>query len=271
MVKRCFLFALWMGALSIVNVCAQSSWEVLYYEDFGGNSADDPQYGSENKNVNPSLDFAGDLSIGYDYTITKHYDNNSNWYVGGDHTSPKERDKGYFLLVNPGNEQGAVVIYSKEIDGLKMGQTYRFSIWAANMAKPELLGIKPCLSLMVSDSQEGSMPIVRNAYAQAVLNVSEKESNDECLDWQEISVEFRLDQDVTSAYILVNVEFPEADGNDFAVDDIRFEVLGDNTGVENWMIDERRLDNRCYDWQGRVIEPKQGDLFIQNGKKYIYK
>lgn len=257
-------------------VFSQNGWNTIFLEDFGGNSVDAPTAGPVNSHVWDRLEFVdafSDVSYGGDYTITKHYDKNVQWYQGGDHTYPNDKEVGYFMIVNPDASQATHTCYSQEVTGLKMGETYRFSVWTANMMQPNTAGSEqlPYLSISVCEGDQLEMPIARSAYASLVLPVSESSTANQCLDWQELSFEFRLDQDIESAYIMVNMEAPEAMGWDFALDDIRFEVYGGTTGVEDLSHDEDPADGQCYDLWGRRVEPQSGSVFVKNGKKYIRK
>lgn len=228
--KRFYIFFLMMTLVTATsNLCAEDIWKTVYYNDFGGNAASDPWAGGEIDGVPGEIayvDAANESMYGSDYTVVKHFDDNHNWYNGGDHTNPSDREKGYFVILNPNNDQGDVTAFSQKLTGLCRGVTFRFSVWVANMTKPDGDGAShvPTVGVGVYPTSDPVSPVSQKARKVEKVPCASLSDGSQSLGWQDISLEFEMNSDNSEAYFIVVMNQPETNGWDFAIDDIKVEV-----------------------------------------------
>ncbi|MDD6781826.1 MAG: hypothetical protein PUD89_02695, partial [Bacteroidales bacterium] len=149
---------------------------LLFKEDFGGNSVDDPHisttpitamdkaYKQNTSGKHPSMSSGRYLVTkkGYangDTTSSSPY---SQWYIQDDHTYPNDYTRGYFLQVD--GRDGAHTFYSTELTGLCADAQLYFSAYVANVftyyqqSQRTLIGsrtVEPNLLFVISDAETG--------------------------------------------------------------------------------------------------------------------
>ncbi len=229
MSKKLYIFLLMLIGCVSSHLYAQEVWKTVYYNDFGGNSKSDPWAGPAISEVPSSIyyvDAAQDRMYGNDYTVVKHYDNNSDWYIGGDHTNPSDREQGYFVVINPDGAKSDVTAFVTPLKGLCRGVTFRFSAWVANMMLPNKSGSSmiPYVGVGVYESDQPVSLVSPNAYKVEKIPCAEQDINSPSLAWQEVEIEFTMNGNNEEAYFIVVMHQPESNGWDFAIDDIRIEV-----------------------------------------------
>lgn len=216
-----FLFA--------ANVNAEEFWKRVYYNDYGGNSTTDPWLcptGLSADETHESLEW--DDQIRYGYVLTKHWDNNSDWYNGGDHTFPDNREQGYFLIINPGYSDKEMTVYRTRLDGLCRGVKFRFKAWVANMVKASAAsaGFQPVVALGVYEGPDPEVKVSEKAYSEKyTITASDHSNSASSLAWELVTMDFTMNSDRDYAYFIVSMIQPETNGWDFALDDISVEVL----------------------------------------------
>lgn len=230
MSKKLYIFLMMMIAgVSTSSLRASDVWDRVYYNDFGGNRTTDNWAGpslDEIPNHLAYVDAAVDVSYGGDYTVVKHYDNNSTWYNGGDHTFSDDREKGYFVIVNPDASKSQVTAFSTRLTNLCRGVTFRFSAWVANMMKKDASGSNqvPRIGVGVYETANPVTLVSPNAYKEMSVKCAELSDGSQSLGWEELEIEFTMNSDNSEAYFIVVMNAPEAMGWDFAIDDIKIEV-----------------------------------------------
>lgn len=230
MSKKFYIFSLLMAlGAATSNLCAQELWRTVYYNDFGGNNKSDPWAGPEIDGVPSNIyyvDAAEDKMFGGDYTVVKHYDNNSDWYIGGDHTHSSDREQGYFVIINPDGAKSDVTAFSYKLSNLCRGVTFRFSAWVANMMLPNKSGSSmiPYVGVGVYETNEPVKIVSPDAYKIVKVPCAEQAVDSPSLAWQEVVIEFTMHGSNDEAYFIVVMNQPESNGWDFAIDDIRIEV-----------------------------------------------
>jgi gliding motility-associated-like protein len=222
------LFLMIAAFLFAANANAEDFWKRVYYNDYGGNSTTDPWLcptGLSADETHESLEW--DDQIRYGYVLTKHWDNNSDWYNGGDHTFPDNREQGYFLIINPGYSDKELTVYRTRLDGLCRGVKFRFTAYVANMVKASAAsaGFQPVLAVGVYEGPDPEIKVSENAHQKKTLTASDHSNSDQALDWQELTMDFTMNSDRDYAYFIVSMIQPETNGWDFALDDIKVEVL----------------------------------------------
>lgn len=225
--RKLHILFLLMAAMSLVaNVSAETIWKQVFYNDFGGNSETDPLIGDPlSMEEFDYLEYDPDMRYGY--VVTKHWDSNSNWFNGGDKTWPDNREKGYFVIFNPGNDQNKEpVAYRTKLEGLCRGVNFRFSAYVANLVIPGMEGASgtPKLAVGVYEGDTPTTKVSQNAYKTLTVPTSSQSRSSSSLDWQQLSLEFSLNSERDYAYFIVSMVGPESMGWDFALDEIKIEV-----------------------------------------------
>jgi len=225
------LLLMMVALLSAANVVAADDdnvfWKRVYYNDFGGNSKTADLIGPELApgETHESLDW--DPTLQWGYVLTKHWDNNSEWYNGGDHTFPDDRETGYFLIINPDNRNDEIVAYRTRLDGLCRGVHFRFTAYVANMTKASssTAGFQPTIGVGVYEGENPEVRVSQNAYGYMQIPADDHSNSDPSLKWLPLSIDFTMNSDRDYAYFIVTMVQPESAGWDFAIDDISVDVL----------------------------------------------
>jgi hypothetical protein len=107
---------------------------VIWREDFGGNSDNDPQYSTIPlpENITEHYFVSGVPVDDERYTLTKHFAGTSSLLPFDDHTIAGP-DNGYFMLVN-GAENAGKLLYTTTMTDLCGELPLYFSAWAGNPA-----------------------------------------------------------------------------------------------------------------------------------------
>lgn len=265
MKRKCYALSVLLFASLFAFDANAGDWERIYYNDFGGNSASDPQIGSALSPGETLWDYDFDETCRFGYCILKHFDNNRNWYQGGDHTHPDNKEMGYYLLFNPNSQNKEIAAYRTKLNDLCKGLKIRFSAYVANLVKPNMSGSSPSLyprlSLGVYKGETPEVKVSEQAYDMLDVPVSQKEESDQTLDWQKISIEFTLEADMECAYFIVSMVRPESNGWDFAIDDISIEVVQPET---TGSLSPNKVENLSFFEEG-------GFLHVQNaGESFSY-
>jgi hypothetical protein len=255
---KCYALLVSLALFSAIEASA-GEWERVYYSDFGGNSATDPHLGPELTQDEMCNDLEYDTRLLSGYLITKYWEGADyhSWYNGGDHTSPDDKEIGYFMAVNPDSRDGAVPVYRVKQENLCKGTKFRFTAYVANLTRPDDISaseVPPVLFLGVYNGPEPKTRVAEYAYAMMTISSDEHDANATSLNWQKMSIEFTLNSDMDFAYFIVGMQNPEANGFDFAIDDIsiemeRFEVTG--------ALSSNKADNLSFFEEG-------GSLHVQN-------
>ena len=169
------LLLMMVALLSAANVVAADDdnvfWKCVYYNDFGGNSKTADLIGPELApgETHESLDW--DPTLQWGYVLTKHWDSNSEWYNGGDHTFKDDRETGYFLIINPDNRNDEIVAYKTRLDGLCRGVHFRFKAYVANMTKASssTAGFQPTIGVGVYEGEKPEVKVSEQAYYKRQL------------------------------------------------------------------------------------------------------
>lgn len=197
--------------------------ELLFREDFGGNSKRDPIYvdydvleGVTTLRSQPNFPLATNSFRNYHSYEDGCYDVRKNgfprgdghghpydsWYLNfDDHTSPNNPDKGYIMQVDMGDKPA--VFYKMQIDGLISNTLLYLSMWGHPVAK----GSDTHLKLIVEDTK-GQTLATKDVVISSGIN-----------DWQQVGIYFPVPKGETSVVYKIYSEGGNS-GNDFALDDI---------------------------------------------------
>lgn len=241
MSKRFYiLMMLLMAELPLSTLWAQEEsgstrWENVMTVDFGGGNETDDVFGESIPELDAlGFDFTGDMTYAGGYTITKHYDTNSDWHSGGDHTYQDIRDKGYFLLINaPHSQFSKVPAYVLHLKNLCPGVNFNFSAYVANLSTTRAGAQEPNLGLGVYETAEPVDQVSVDAYKSMKISPTDRLTGD-ALDWKRLDLRFTLErEDLNEAFFIIVMDCPESGGWDFAIDDISIDVEQPIVSIEN--------------------------------------
>ena len=215
---------------------------LLFKEDFGGNSVDDPHisttpitamdkaYKQNTSGKHPSMSSGRYLVTkkGYangDTTSSSPY---SQWYIQDDHTYPNDYTRGYFLQVD--GKDGAHTFYSTELTGLCADAQLYFSAYVANVftyyqqSQRTLIGrhtVEPNLLFVISDAETGQ-EFMRSTTGPIAPDATLPELGDwrKSSTWHQVGVSFTIPAGVSAVKLTISNSAKGGIGNDFALDDI---------------------------------------------------
>ena len=215
---------------------------LLFKEDFGGNSVDDPHisttpitamdkaYKQNTSGKYPSMSSGRYLVTkkGYangDTTSSSPY---SQWYIQDDHTYPNDYTRGYFLQVD--GRDGAHTFYSTELTGLCAGAQLYFSAYVANVftyyqqSQRTSIGrhtVEPNLLFVISNAETGQ-EFMRSTTGSIAPDATLPELGDwrKSSTWHQVGVSLIIPTGVNAVKLTISNSAEGGIGNDFALDDI---------------------------------------------------
>ena len=219
---------------------------LLFREDFGGNSIEDPLVCqtpltsmSNRYKQNKDVSF-GSMAAGK-YTIVKSgYANGdtinsySQWHIQDDHTYPNDYNRGYFLEID--GMGGEDTFYELTMDGLCTDIELTFSAWITNVHiyghEQWLLNqgrtiVDPNLTFVIYDAQSG-IEIARYDTGEIQPDAELPNINDwiKSNTWNRYALKFSLPNGSHSARMKIINHATNGVGNDFAIDDIEVRLCG---------------------------------------------
>ena len=128
---------------------------------------------------------------------------------------------------NPAILDGEAPVYRVKLENLHKGTTLCFTAFVANLTKKDASGfeVPPVLSLGVYKDPNQSEKVSQQAYRSVTVPASQHSESDQSLYWEKMSIQFTLDADMDYAYFIVGMFNAEANGFDFAIDDISIDML----------------------------------------------
>ncbi|MDY4512444.1 MAG: hypothetical protein SPE10_03200 [Paludibacteraceae bacterium] len=215
---------------------------LLFKEDFGGNSVDDPHisttpitamdkaYKQNTSGKYPSISSGRYLVTkkGYANGDTTSSNPYSQWYIQDDHTYPNDYTRGYFLQVD--GRDGAHTFYSTELTGLCADAQLYFSAYVANVftyyqqSQRTLIGrhtVEPNLLFVISDAETGQ-EFMRSTTGPIAPDATLPELGDwrKSSTWHQVGVSLRIPTGVNAVKLTISNSAEGGIGNDFALDDI---------------------------------------------------
>ena len=215
---------------------------LLFKEDFGGNSVDDPHisttpitamdkaYKQNTSGKYPSISSGRYLVTkkGYANGDTTSSNPYSQWYIQDDHTYPNDYTRGYFLQVD--GKDGAHTFYSTELTGLCADAQLYFSAYVANVftyyqqSQRTLIGrhtVEPNLLFVISDAETGQ-EFMRSTTGPIAPDATLPELGDwrKSSTWHQVGVSLRIPTGVNAVKLTISNSAEGGIGNDFALDDI---------------------------------------------------
>ena len=227
------IFSFIMLCVGSQTLLAQgSTWKRIFFQDFGGNEVSAPSplpgggldadmLGTSILTGNP-MSFAPIPAVA-GYALVKTSDNNTTWHKGSDHTFPDDVTKGYYMRINPEASRNEEVIYREKITDICSGVTFRFSAWMTNVELSTVSSNDPNLGIGIFADKDAKTLVSSGAHKDLKLPKC-SDPNSLSLPWQKLELEFDVESDISEAYFIVTAIQPEANGFDFAIDDIEIEV-----------------------------------------------
>ena len=212
-----------------------TQWVRVFSQDFGGNDVADlaqPKTTTlTTDEIGSTIRFSGNAAMSGVYYLTKQSLENSDWHKGSDHTYPNDVTRGYYMRINPNGSQTNDVMYVQPLSGICQGVTFKFSAFMSNLQISDT-GSKPHLGIGIYSDKEGTTLVTPSAFKDITLNKI-TDATSTVLPWQELSLDFQMNNSSGTAYFIVCAIQPETNGFDFAIDDITIEVLHPTVSITN--------------------------------------
>ena len=219
---------------------------LLFREDFGGNSPDDPAVGTitvsgmssgyqQIYKLQTSGPGAG-MSAGCYLVAKRGYRNSTHsdysvWHIMDDHTYFGDTTRGYLLEID-GLGSGDDVFYSTVIDGLCAGSKLTFSAYVANLTTAGQYNgwrdrnyVHPKLSFVLTHPDTGEELARYNTDTISHDWSNYPKSWQETAEWQLVGMNFTVPEGIDAVRLSIrNNASGSFTGNDFALDDIEIHL-----------------------------------------------
>ena len=274
------LSVLCMALAAAAQPC--STGTLLFKEDFGGNSPDDPRLLPHAlSTISPNYQWAqndafGSMGSGR-YLVTKSgYCNQdtvkcstcySQWYLQTDHTYDGDPTRGYFLEVD-GNSSPDV-LYSCQLNGLCAGTELSFSAWAVNVTawynvyvyypsihysynypRLKFQFVNPANDVVIEEWNTGDIP------ADTVWK-GPKDSH-HSVTWRQYGSTFMLPAGLSDVKLVIRNAALGGSGNDFGLDDIEVRACLPQlivTSADSVCASENYTFTADFNGGGKIAEP----------------
>lgn len=192
---------------------------VLFYEDFGGNDVNDPQYSSTpNPNVNSSMEFAVGVEAGSGkYGLTKHAVASYCIPDNTDHTHLGDQTKGYFMMIDPTDGMDNSPMYETTISNLCSGSPLTFSFWASELHKESDHVAPPKFDLQLINPANNEVLVQSSIWTPAATDQQS---------WHQYGLRYTVPSDISSVKFRISNRSNAYVGNDYRIDDIKVIFCG---------------------------------------------
>jgi hypothetical protein len=208
---------------STTAVGCSATGALLYKEDFGGNDKDVPQY-----SATTSYDEFIDLvfcpscvcsvpTYGYCFAKTMSSSHAHLLKVGGgdDHTSWGDKTSGYFMMIDPAQDNLNYRLYGSKIKGLCTGTNLSFTLWAVDWHQGVVNEARPKIEMLIKDAFSGDTIVT-----SGTITLHRENPAEDHLVWRQYGFDFTLPDGVDSIlFTIINKENAYG-GNDWFLDDI---------------------------------------------------
>lgn len=191
--------------------------KLLFKEDFGGNSPEDPEVSCE---THPNILYTngckttGKMPESY-YRLTKkdqgYY--NHQWEDRVDHTYPKDASRGYFLMIEGGNSHQ---FYSATVPGGAKDDRLSFSAYVVNLHDNIHEGEYKMPDILVQFVNPATQEVIAD-YTPSDVSLK---SHSEMSRWHIMGTNFTLPADLATVEVKMFTFIHGHEGNDFGIDDI---------------------------------------------------
>jgi hypothetical protein len=236
--------------------------QLLFSEDFGGNSVSDKtvSIAALPSNVTDYAFMTTENLTSNSYALVKYISSKSGWQKNfSDHTNPDDKNSGYMFLVNASNDTKK--FYETRITGLcdNINKLY-FSAWVANVL-PSNSSAKdnPVLRFDLKDDSD-------NIVGTYVTSSVPRDANGN-VKWRNYGFAFDP-RGYSSLKLVISNNATGGDGNDFALDDIEIRMC-----VPPITIAGNLIDTACTETSAS-FKASYDDLngtFTASGKKLVYR
>jgi hypothetical protein len=206
--------------VSILTSCGSSNDEacegtVIFKEDFGGNSINDPSAGSQIATPSTTgFTYKPDNNISTgEYSVSKYLDYNytNSWNATNDHTHENTSERGYFMFANADNT--GLTYYERTVD-LDLCSDVELSVnaWFKNVG---MYGQSPNVRFVITDNLGNTLTDYQTG------NITGDA-------WKQYGVTLNIPQSTTQIKLsLSNAVTSSNYGNDIAIDDIDVRICSD--------------------------------------------
>lgn len=210
--------------VSLLFLCTMSSLSaqgtLLFKEDFGGNNISDPVFATSDVSGGYS-DFIfqrGNMEDEGVYTLAKYVTHAGGawWANNNDHTYWGDRNRGYYMFVNPQKNSVGKIFYQKRIDGLCDGVKVQLSAWVLDLCIGAVTAlVPPKFKLRISDAVAGTV------LTETGVITATRWATASAVKWEQLTLQVTIPVGVTSInFTVINQEASTA-GNDLGLDDIQ--------------------------------------------------
>ena len=214
------------GRTQAYSDCAATE-EILFKEDFGGNTLESPPVKGEGITPAPDCQYTTSLPATGQYTILKSTGapNGGGWYANmSDHSWPGNKDRGYMAVFNAGAAAGH--IYRYEADRLCPGMKLTVSAWIANV----FTAVRPHQAALLFVVEDLSGHETARYYTGAIPQTDSL--------WKQYGFEFVVPVGQTGLLLRVLNDGSGDDGSAFAIDDLELRFCAPEVAVDR---EEERL------------------------------
>ena len=200
---------------------------VLYSEDFGGNSADDPSHSSTPLPMDDVIDLTfintdGGASGGY--AITKHQPAGFAPTDNSDHTHPNDMTRGYFMYIDPIAGMLNATMYEGTLTNLCDGEDLAFTFWASDL-QWRTLEQAPTIAHPMFDIQLID-PATNQILIQSCIWTPAISGDEDTQLWQQYGFHYNIPEGITSVKFRLANRNDNYTGNDYCIDDIKVVFCG---------------------------------------------
>ena len=208
---------------TILTDCSITGY-LIYKEDFKGNSTSAPRVSPIDLIGGRSdLIFNGVNPGSGNYGLIKYVDASSTapFLYNDDHTYPNDRDRGYFMYIDPAPNQMDAILYEYDITGLCSGiSKMSFTAWMVDL---QTAYARPKIEMQVLDMNTGDVIKTTGTFMLPRQSPPAGNPSNPAI-WHQYGFIFDLPLGVSDiTFRLINKEVDDV-GNDWAMDDIEIHL-----------------------------------------------
>lgn len=191
--------------------------QVLFEQDFGGNSPSDPLFSpTDFVNGTSDLIFSNTSTSSGHYALTKYTTYPAFVIPNYDHTFLGDQTRGYFMYIDPAPNQMNAVLYAMQISNLCDSASLNFTMWATDLQRNYAI---PIFELQLVNAANNQILV------QSGLNTPPRHNP---LTWYQYGFDFSLPAGVHNIIFKIINKNIDNVGNDWAIDDIAIKYCGAN-------------------------------------------
>ncbi|MDR1758316.1 MAG: gliding motility-associated C-terminal domain-containing protein [Bacteroidales bacterium] len=214
---------------SLSGLCAATGKQI-FKEDFGGNSASDPQVKTSGIPEVSGYTYNSNVAGAGRYRIAKIGGSNGGWYTPADHTYPGNNTLGYMIQFDATESPGQ--FYAKEIPNLCPGSELFFSVWLQSVDYNSTITQYDNPANMTFEIRQNTI----TGKVLAKFYTGDLQDNQNW--WKVYGFNFIIPPATTTVYLRIVNNGTGSQGNDFVMDDIAVHVCVPpiTVSVPDWQV-----------------------------------